>query len=86
MAANKIKVCSICKKEIKRNDNYCHLIDYKTGKFFAEGYYHTLCYTDKIQGVNPEQLAMKKSALLTLDRLNKILDGMGVIKKEYEIQ
>lgn len=86
MAITNVKICILCKKEIKNKDNYCRLTDYKSGEFFCENYYHTLCYNNQIKGINPEQKQMKHAALLTLGKLNQVLERIGGIKKEYEIK
>jgi len=86
MGINKIKICVLCKKEIKKKDNYCRITDYKNGEFFCENYYHTLCYNNQVKGVNPDQKQMKQAALLTLDKLNQVLERGGGIKKEYEVK
>ena len=42
--------CEICKKEIKKKDNYCRITDYKEGEFLIEKFYHTQCYNDRLRG------------------------------------
>ena len=81
-----IKICEICKKEIKKEDNYCRLTDYKLGEFFSEGFYHTKCYNDQIKGMNPDQVKMKKMALGMLGKANQLLHRSGLVKEEYHIQ
>jgi len=83
---SKIKICVICKKEIKTKDNYCRLTDYKQGKFFLENYYHTLCYNNQIQGLNPEQKKIKKVALGMLQRAGKLMNRIeGKPEEVYQI-
>jgi len=82
--SEKIKICVICKKEIKPKDNYCRLTDYKQGEFFMENYYHTLCYNNQIRGVNPEQ---KKVALALLREVKKLINrAKGEPEEVYEIK
>jgi len=81
-----IKICKICKKGIKRKDNYCRITDYNKGEFLREGFYHTLCYTQQIKSLNPDQLKMKKVALGMLGKANKIMNKYGLVKEEYHIQ
>ena len=57
----KPKICRLCKKKIKKKDNYVRLTDYKAGEFYDEGFYHTLCYIDRFKHV------------ITKDKLKKIL-------------
>ena len=67
-----MKVCKICQREIQLKDNYVRITDYKSGKFFLEEFYHTLCYTNQIRGVNPQQkvaAGMLKQAKQLLDRV-----------------
>lgn len=46
---NKKEICGLCKKYILiGSDSYCHLIDYKEGKFFVEGFYHNPCYNEML--------------------------------------
>ena len=64
-----------------KKDNYCHLIDYKKGKFFLEGHYHTKCYNDRVKG-DPK---MKALAMGLLGKANKLLKETGV-EEEYELR
>ncbi len=76
------KICLICQIEIKKKDNYCHLIDYKSGEFFMEGFYHTLCYNNQIKGLNPQQ----KMVASLLDKTNKLLNRVqGEPEKVYDL-
>lgn len=43
--------CIICNKSIKGKDNYVILAEYKLGKPFREGYYHTKCFRDRFLSV-----------------------------------
>lgn len=85
MSKIKLKICEICNKEIKPNDNYCHLIDYKQGKFFCEGYYHTPCYNNQLRGLNPKQQEIQKKALDMLGNLKGMLKERGLMTEQYEI-
>ena len=66
---NKI-FCLLCKGSIDIEiDTYCHLIDYKEGKFYTDGYYHTKCYNEKI--LVPLDAIKKKALLVLKDLVNK---------------
>jgi len=44
---NKTEMCLLCKRPINLDkDSYAHLIDYKEGRFFTEGYYHNVCWKE----------------------------------------
>ena len=80
------KICAICKRIIEPKDNYCRLTDYKAGEFFMESYYHTTCYNNQIQGVNPEQKKMKKAALSMLANAQKMMRKLqGEPEEVYEL-
>jgi len=67
-----MKVCKICGKEILDKENYVRITDYQLGVFFLEEFYHTLCYTNQIKEVNPQQkmaAGMLKQAKELLDRV-----------------
>ena len=54
-----MKTCRICKKEIKKKDNYVELVDYKEGELLDRGYYHNSCYHNQIDNAiirNKEKL------------------------------
>lgn len=80
MAKSDIKICGLCKREINlKKDNYCHLEDYKAGKFFGEGWYHIQCYNDNLNA----QKQMKDKAM---GILNKAAEMIGYKEeKTYEI-
>lgn len=79
-----VKICKLCNVKIKSKDNYVRLTDYKAGKFFMEGFYHTKCYTDKIKGHDLQVTALKKMAFNLVGRANKMMDQAGVEKESYE--
>lgn len=68
-----LKICELCKKEIKPKDNYCRLTDYHKGKFFIENFYHTLCFN------NQRTIQMKTKAMIlqTLAQSRKVLAKVG---------
>jgi len=81
MVKNNIKKCEICLLGIDlKKDNYCRLTDYKAGKFFIEGFYHTKCYNDRIKG-DPR---IKKALIGLLGKTNKLMKDAGV-EEEYEV-
>lgn len=69
----KVRVCFLCKKEIAPKDNYCRLTDYAKGIFFTEQFYHSVCYSNQIRGMNPQQ----KVAMSLLSKANKLLNKIG---------
>lgn len=80
------KICAICKKEIRSDDNYCRLTDYKNGVLFMESFYHTFCYNNQIRGLNPEQTKMKKVAFSLLGRAQKLMNKVeGKPEEVYEV-
>jgi len=77
-----IKMCRICLLGISlKKDSYIHLIDYKNGEFFIEGYYHNKCYNERIRG----NKKMQDMALRMLNKTNKLLKNSG-IEDEYEVR
>ena len=76
----KTEVCGICKQNIYLNkDNYCRLTDYRSGKFYMDGFYHTQCYTDRLKGKSQAEMdLMKKAAMNLMFRTNKMLKEVGV--------
>ena len=80
-------ICIFCKRLIYfKVDNYVRLTDYKEGKFFMEGFYHTTCYNNQIKGMNPEQTKMKKVALGMLQRAQKLMNKVeGKPEEIYEV-
>ena len=82
----KIKICNICKEEIKLDeDNYCQLIDFFKGKFYSEGYYHTQCYNNQLQNMNPEQQEMKTKAQELLSKASSLMEGVSPSEKVYDL-
>jgi len=81
------EICKICKRIIYlKKDDYCCLEDFKGGVFFMKGFYHTSCYNNQIQGLNPEQKKMKKVALGMLQRANKLMNRVeGKPEEVYQI-
>lgn len=78
----KLKVCNLCKKEILDKDNYVRITDYKEGKFFLEGFYHTLCYANQIKGLNPQQ----QQAQGMLNQAKQLLERVqGKPKEVYQV-
>jgi len=75
------KVCKICQKEILEKDNYVRITDYKEGKFFMEEFYHTLCYTNQIKGVNPQQ----KMAAGMLNQAKQLLDRVQGKQEVFQV-
>lgn len=66
-ARNKGKeICGICRGYIILDiDNYCHLEDYKNGKFFTEGFYHNSCYIEALgKGIKHKQIQDMAISLL----------------------
>lgn len=43
----KKKICKICKQEIKKEDNYIRLTEYKQGIEISTGYFHTTEFRKK---------------------------------------
>lgn len=42
---NEFKFCKICMGKIMLSkDSYVHVVDFKLGEFFTEGYYHNNCW------------------------------------------
>lgn len=77
----KTKNCCICQQSINlEKDSYVHLIDYKKGKFFVEGYYHNKCWNEKFNVARQ----VKGRVFGLLDKAENLLG----IKKEdtYEIR
>ncbi len=83
----KTEICGLCKMKIfLYKDNYIRLTDFKEGKFFMEGFYHSKCYNDQIKG-GKEMKAMKRMAIGLFGRTNKMLDDAGYKgEKVYEIK
>ena len=51
MVKLKVETCMICHLGIDTSkESYVHLIDYKEGQFFTEGFYHNKCYVQRISG------------------------------------
>ena len=73
----KNKICNICKKKIKPKDDYCRLTDYKKGKFFNEGFYHTLCYVNQIKHQNPNQTEVRKLITNLAGRCDSMMKEAG---------
>jgi len=68
-----IRICGICNQEIKPKDDYVRLTDYRLGKFNCEGFYHTICYREKVSG-GKEKQALKKVTFGLLARANKLMN------------
>jgi len=77
----RIEKCMICFLPINIDkDSYVHLIDYKLGKFYIEGYYHNKCWNEKID-------VAKQLKLRTFGLLDKVEGLLGFKKEEvYEIK
>jgi hypothetical protein len=73
----KNKICNICKKNIKAKDNFCRLTDYKDGKFFKEGFYHTLCYVNQIKHTNPSQVQVRQLITNLAERCDTMMKEAG---------
>lgn len=58
------KICMICNKLINLSkDDFIHMIDYKSGKFEMEGYYHNRCWHDKLRNVITDNKEMLKEKM-----------------------
>ena len=68
------KICRLCKKEIiTKEDNYVRLTDYKRGEKVDEGFYHNICFHEKIDNTitrNKDQMRLKLSEVM-----NKLKGG-----------
>ena len=74
----KTKQCGLCRLPIFLDkDNYCRLTDFFEGKFYAENFYHTKCYVDKLKNKN-EMDAMKKAAWNLLKKANSQIGNSGM--------
>jgi hypothetical protein len=66
------RVCKICQKVIGEKEEYCNLIEYKEGREFGNGFYHTSCWRQRF--MNFEKLQQDA---------NKILSGArGLLTKQ----
>jgi len=81
-----MKKCEICKKEIKKKDNYVRLTDYLKGEFYKEMFYHTICFNNQIKRQNPEQLQTKKAIINMLAKANRMLNDVGYGEEVYQIK
>jgi hypothetical protein len=67
------EICSICLKEITKNDNYYLLQSYKLGTYMGKKYYHWLCFDNKIRGEEDINY-LKKQAKTMIEQTNKLLE------------
>lgn len=75
-------ICKICNKIIFTNvENYCHLEDFRKGKFYMDGYYHTKCFNDKIKG-SAELNSMKKQTMALLKKAGELIGMQDKDKEE----
>lgn len=78
------EICGLCRNQIDtKKDNFTHIIDYKEGLFFKEGFYHNRCYNEAIS----ERKGIAKSIGNLLIRTNKLLNKAGVeeVKDREEV-
>lgn len=78
----KTKPCMICQKEINLDsDNYVRITDYFHGEHHSEGFYHSICYQERLKGGN----AMQKVALSLATRAHKMLDKVDGKEEEKDV-
>ena len=85
---DKIKICKLCNKEINLDsDDYVRVTDYKKGQELMEGFYHKVCYLDRInKGLIARNKGMMEMAARLAGRANRLLDKtVGEEDKEYVI-
>ena len=76
---NTEQCCRICKRVIFTNtDTYVILTDFKCGRLFDEGYYHTNCYNNQVLGKNHEQQRMKAISMNLLGKADQAFEQMGI--------
>jgi hypothetical protein len=75
------QVCGLCKQIIYLTiDDYCNLRDFKSGKFYTEGYYHNKCYRESLLRV--KDFEKFKQALLKIFNKNKINTTQFTVSNE----
>jgi len=73
------KICLICRNKISSKADYCHLIDYKKGVFHSEGFYHTICYVNRISGKdNPDRVMARGLMMQAAQVLNHAKKEIGM--------
>lgn len=78
-----VRQCGICLLGIHLpTQNYCMLVDYKEGKEFMKGYYHTQCYNERVSGGSKE---MKETARSLLNRAKLLMDKADGGQEVYEL-
>lgn len=75
-------ICTICRKEVKPNQHYLVLEEFKNKKPSGRNYYHAQCFQEKFM-VQNKMMGM-------MNNMNNFLQGMAEkmdIKKEvkYEV-
>jgi hypothetical protein len=77
------ETCSLCQGEINiKKDNFCHLIDYRKGKFIGEGFYHIICWNNNLK----KNKEAKQMAFDLLKRANTMMDNLEGRKQIYEVK
>jgi len=61
-----MKICGLCQKIIRKNDDYKRVTDYSKGKQILERFYHRVCWKDRMSG--------KKLAMALAARTGKLLN------------
>jgi len=61
------KICMKCQTVIHPKDNFCRLTEYKRGRHFKTGFYHTKCFRERVKGMT-EEAEIKKKANAFLDK------------------
>lgn len=72
-------LCEICKREIdKKKDNYVRITDYNQGEFYEEKFYHTMCFSNKMQTVTDSKSnqSLARKMLMKLDKI--VTDRTGI--------
>jgi hypothetical protein len=80
MVKEKVKenlgVCGICHLAVRHVDDYVKIEDYIKGKLQITGFYHRVCFRNKIHS-SPEMKQFQDMAKNLMDRTNRLLSGAG---------
>jgi hypothetical protein len=72
-----IGTCGICHLGIKHVEDYVKIADYIKGQLNSEGFYHRMCFRNKLNGT-PELKSLQEMAKNIMTRASSVMASRGI--------
>lgn len=80
-----VEECMLCRRDIFiKKDDFVQVIDFKSGTFYTDGFYHTNCYLERINKTSKTTELQTKTEML-LNMATKLMGGDDKPMEEYYI-